>query len=286
MNGGVKEHEMTDRFTFGICSWCLPSDQETACGMAAEIGLDGMEVDIGLYEAGLPLSLPENQQRLLAAASATGIEIPTIGANTLCKHGMSTPSKSEIVREVLAALVEAAAALDIRLLQLPSFIDGFITNEDELVLTAEHLKFVCRRAADSGLTVGTENAISTEDNLRLLEMVDEPNLRVYFDTSNPYWFGNMDTLSMIEPLSPLFCELHVKDESLAPNEAKPHFVKLGTGGSSFHKAAAAILASEYEGWIHLENSYRVTDRFTESDSLAALRTDVEIMRSTFAETGV
>ena len=50
------------RYSFGICSWCFPADQETACGLAAEIGLDGMEIDIGAIEDGLPLADPDRQR--------------------------------------------------------------------------------------------------------------------------------------------------------------------------------------------------------------------------------
>lgn len=42
------------RYSFGICSWCIPTDQEAACGRAAEIGLDGMEIDLGSVEDGCP----------------------------------------------------------------------------------------------------------------------------------------------------------------------------------------------------------------------------------------
>lgn len=272
---------MTDRYSFGICSWCLPADQETACGMAAQIGLDGIEVDLGKVEDGLPLSVPENQRRLLAAATEAGIRIPTIAANTLCDHGMSNPAEKAVVRDILSTLANVARAMNIKLIQLPSFIDGFINNDDELRLTANHLKYICERAMDSGTTVGTENAISADDNLRLLEMVDAPNLRVYFDTSNPRWFSDMDAVPMIEQLRPHLCELHVKDQTLAPGAKKPHFVPLGTGGSSFREAAAMIVRSGFRGWIHLENSYPVNGDTPIQAALNALASDVEMMKATF-----
>ena len=271
------------RYSFGICSWCFPADQETACGLAAEIGLDGMEIDIGAIEDGLPLADPDRQRSLLGAAENAGISLPTIGANTLCEHGMSDPSKAKIVQEILSALVKTAAQMEIGLIQLPSFVNGFIRNDDDLEQTAESLRFACRQAAEHGITVGTENALSVKDAQRLLDLVDAANLKIYFDTSNPYWMAGLDTVSMIDTQAPHICEHHVKDQLHIGDGTKGKFVPLGEGESSFFDAAKEIVRSGYRGWIHLENSYPVGDDTTVEDSIAGLVNDVEIMKATFVE---
>ena len=40
----------------GIAEWCSPIPGPAACRMAAEFGLDGVELDLGELRRGLPLS--------------------------------------------------------------------------------------------------------------------------------------------------------------------------------------------------------------------------------------
>jgi len=271
------------RYSFGICSWYFPVDQEAACKLAAEIGLDGMEIDIGAVEDGLPLADPERQKSLLEAAENAGIALSTIGANTLCNHGMSDPAEAKTVQEILSTLVKTAAQMEIGLIQLPSFVNGFIRNDDDLEQTDESLRFACTRAAEYGITVGTENALSVKDAEGLLNLVDAANLKIYFDTSNPYWMAGLDTVSMIEPQAPHICEHHVKDQLHIDDGKKGKLVPLGEGESSFVDVAKEIVRSGYRGWIHLENFYPVGDDRTVENSIARLANDVEIMKATFVE---
>ncbi len=118
------------RFKYGICIWNLPVEGPAACIQAVEYGLQGVELDMGNWEEGLPLRNPELQQAYLTVSREVGIEFPTLGANTLCTYGMSKAEKKDTVRDIFSAMVETAAAMGIPKLQVPSFIDGFITNED------------------------------------------------------------------------------------------------------------------------------------------------------------
>ena len=85
--------------------------------------------------------------------------------------------------------MDTALALDIPILQLPSFVKGFITDEAGFQSTVECLRFACEHAQGTDLIVGSENALSTEDQFRLLEGVGYDNFRLYFDTRNPFSMG-------------------------------------------------------------------------------------------------
>lgn len=261
------------RFNYGVCIWNLPKTGPEACFQAAEFGLEGVELDMGSLEDGLPLTDTNLRQAYLAAADETGIVFPTLGANTLCDFGMSRKEKIEAVRQIFAAMVDTAVVMGIPKLQVPSFIDGFITNEDEFRTTVENLRILCDLAAEKGLIVGAENAISAEENLRLASEVDRSNLRFYFDTSNPYWFGGgMDSPGMIPLMSDRICEYHVKDQT---DEGGDRFVRLGEGKSSFMESSQALMATDFRGWILLENDYR------EDLSLDDLRADIVTLRKVF-----
>lgn len=247
---------MLERFKFGICSWSLPAKNivET-CKLSHEIGLEGIELDLGKLEEGLPLSQPEMQQKLKEEGTRWQIQFSTLGANTLCDHGLSQAEKEPVVRSILETLVQTAADMAIPLVQLPSFVNGFINTEDELIQTSKNLQYVCDLASPCGITVGAENALSVEENLRLYEMVGRDNLAVYFDTSNPFWMSGLTTQDMIAPLADKICEFHVKDEIMNEETQKCEFADLGQGGSSFQESVREILKTSYQGWILLENCY-------------------------------
>lgn len=132
----------------------------------------------------MPLSDPGRQRSLLKAAGNAGISLPTIGANALCNHGMSDPSATKVVQEILSALVKTAAQMEIGLIQLPSFVNGYIRNDDDLAQTAESLRFVCEQAAEHGIAVGTENALSVKDAQCLLDQVDAEYVVAYVISDN------------------------------------------------------------------------------------------------------
>ena len=246
---------MSERFKFGICIWDVPAEGPDTCAVVSQYGLDGMELDMGDWKDGLPLGKPEIQAKYRNAGKEHGIVFPTLGANTLCDHGMSKTENTDIVRSIFETMVSTAVSLEIPKLQIASFFDGFINNEEEFLTTVDNLRYICDIAGRENLIIGIENAISVKENQRLLALVNKPNLRYYFDTSNPFWFGDgMHSPSMIHEMADQICEYHVKDE-IKDTKGNVHFSRLGEGRSTFMEASAAILVTDYEGWILLENDY-------------------------------
>lgn len=263
-----------EKFKYGVCIWSLPETGPEACSMASRLGLEGIELDMGMWEDDLPLTGKALQQQFMEAGNRNSIEFMTLGVNALCFHGMSQPEKGDTVKRILSASVETALAMDIPKLQLPSFFHGIISNERGFESTIESLKFVCELVEDTELLIGTENALSVADNFRIAEQVDSRNLRFYFDTSNPHWIGDgRDPVGMIARMADLICEYHIKDEDGASPEER-YFVPLGRGQSSFQKSVDAIIKSEYQGWLLLENDY------TDTLNLEDLKNDLEVLKST------
>ncbi len=63
----------------------------------------------------------------------------------------------------------------------------------------------------------------------------------------------MHSPTMIPLMADKICEYHVKDET---DEGGKRFVRLGEGNSTLSEAAEALLITDFEGWILLENDYR------------------------------
>lgn len=231
----------------GICQWIFPFEGPYACKVAADLGLSGIELSFDSE-----LSQKYVQNMYLEASRQWGIAFPSLGINALCEHGLSKVSKETIVYEILDLAVEIASSMGISLLQVPSFGDGVISTEEEFQQTAKTLAYACKKAEKYLITVGTENALSAEDNYRLMKTCGYNNLKVYFDTQNPCAMKGFDSAEMIRKLHPYICESHVKDgiDGMLGNAL------LGNGTSCLKESLDALLEREFSGWLILENNYQ------------------------------
>lgn len=269
-------------FKFGICEWAAPVQGPYVFRMARELGLDGVEIFQGDYERALPTSNPWIQNAYLSQARENGVEISGIAVNSIDNHPMTAPEgdpEHEIVTFCIREAVKTAAAMDIPIVQIPSFFKSDITCEADFERVSAHLRAACRLAEDHGIIIGTENALSARQNLELIQAVGMANLRVYFDTQNPQYMRNYSAPEMIRELKGKICEVHVKDGRRGELSAS----LLGEGDSDFFGSVAALKETGYSGYIVLENYYdRAPMNRCDRDAIALLRSDIEIMKKAFA----
>ena len=103
-----------------ICQCSIPvQDAEKSIAFAAQLGLEGVEPDLGSYEQGFPLSHAEEQAKYRAWRERLGIAYPALAVNALCQYGMSVAASRPIAEMAIARTVETAVALDIPIVQLP-----------------------------------------------------------------------------------------------------------------------------------------------------------------------
>ncbi len=239
---------------FGICQWSMPElEPGAATQILSELGLDGIELDAGNWDGThLTLSNHELQQRWLDAIAGTALQIPALGVNALCGDGMSKADKMATVRAILADGVAIASAMEIPALQLPSFFDGAIGTDQELATTAECLQEVCDLAEAHGIVVCTENALTVEDCLKLIALVDRQNLKVFFDTQNPWAMERQNAREILQSeYAHLYSAAHTKDG----HGDKLSSALLGDGDSDFAQTMAVFVEQNYAGWFILENNY-------------------------------
>jgi L-ribulose-5-phosphate 3-epimerase len=103
------------------------------------------------------------------------------------------------------------------------------------------LKSAAPKAEKEGMILGLESYLSAEDNLKILDRVGSPALKVYYDVGNSTDKGR-DVLKEIPLLGKLICEFHFKDANY----------RLGQGRIDFRKVRQALDKIDYSGWIHIE----------------------------------
>ena len=245
---------MTSSNKIGICEWSLPVDGPYACRLAADLGFDGLQINVGDYHRGFSMSRGLVQDAYLEMAQNSGIEFPSMAARVTDYYTMF-PSRDEeesrIVRSGIGKAIEACAAMRIPRLLVPNFEKSEIRGPKDFEEAVRVFQWTCDKAGEKDIIVAAENTLSALDTQRFLGQIDRPNLRIYFDTQNYYLHKGYDTPALLDELFDHVCEIHVKDGKGKDLSG----ALLGKGDTDFHGSLQVIKKHGYAGWIVIENYY-------------------------------
>jgi len=227
------------RFKIGACEWSLRKSDPSCFELAKQIGLDGVQVDIGRASNGVWLRRADVQQKYLAAAKASGLEIASLAMAELNNIALKSEPRAAIW---LHDSIAVAKALGVQVVLVAQFHNGDLRNDKPGVdRTVELLKELAPRAEKAGVILGLENYLSAEQNLDIVSRVGSRAVQVYYDVGNSTDMG-YDIYKEIRMLKGQICEFHAKDGK--------HL--LGQGRIDFAKVRAAMDAIDYRGWIQIE----------------------------------
>jgi L-ribulose-5-phosphate 3-epimerase len=227
-------------FKIGACEWNLGRADPSCFDVAKQIGLDGVQVNMGRVGNDMHLRKPEVQKAYLAAAKRTGLEIGSLAIGEM----NNVPLKSDPrAARWLDESIDVCKALGITVSMPACFGRGDLdmANTKEIDHFVGVLKDVAPKAEREGIIIGLENYLSAEDNMKLIDRVGSPAVQVYYDVGNSTDKGR-DILKEIRTLGKLICEFHAKDAG--------HM--LGQGRIDFKQVRKAIDDIGYSGWIQLE----------------------------------
>jgi len=112
--------------------------------------------------------------------------------------------------------IRAAEALGSTVILLAFFRDNApdMTREASYGPVVDLLQKMAKPAADAGVIMGLENSLSPADNKKLVDLVDHPAVRVYYDPHNMAHYGHGDqAVPGIKLLGKeRICMVHVKNE--------------------------------------------------------------------------
>jgi L-ribulose-5-phosphate 3-epimerase len=235
------------RFKLGACDWSLKKRADPAAlQVAQELGLDGVQVDLKIDlqrpAPGILLRDPKLQQAYRDALRKTGLSIASFALSVM----NWVPLKSDPRAAAwLADSLEVCRAMGVKLVMPACFNKGKLDLRQtrEIGRFVAALRQVAPRAEKAGITIAVENSLSAEDNLKILERVGSPAVKVYYDVGNSADRGrDIDREIRTLGKQKLIAEFHFKDG--------PRL--LGQGRIDFKKVRKAMDAVGYEGWIQLE----------------------------------
>ncbi|MCK8824215.1 sugar phosphate isomerase/epimerase family protein [Fuchsiella alkaliacetigena] len=273
---------MSAKIKLGICQWCLPVEGPYGVKLAAELGFDGIQLNIGTHQKGFLLSKQVVKEAYLELGAEFGIEFPSIVTTELDNYSMVAAEDSkeyQIAMMSITKAIDAAAAMEIPMVMIPSFARSDIRSEEAFARAVEVLKYSCDYAQERGVKIGTESLLSVERLLKLLAEVDRPNLELYFDTQNHYLREGYSIPQMLRELLPnLYPEIHVKDGK----DGDLSGALLGEGDTDFYKSMEVLKENNYSGWLISENYYNQRPLSLESDDpVELIRQDIETLKKVF-----
>jgi sugar phosphate isomerase/epimerase len=174
-------------FRLFACDWTLQKTcNPEAFELAARIGLDGVQVDFGRIKEGvttLPLFDQRHQEKILAASAQHGVTIASLAMGVL----NSVPYKSDAATEqwVLDS-IRVMQRMKTRVALLAFFSKGDLVDDPSGVTEViRRLKKFAPRAEAAGLVYGIESWLKAPELERILDAVNSPAIKVYYDVENP-----------------------------------------------------------------------------------------------------
>jgi endoglucanase len=248
----------------GVCDWTIgKSGDPAALGLAGSLGLDGVQVSLVPDGPSLALADPARRRAYLEAAERTGVAIASFAIGDLNDVPLKNDPRAETW---LGQGIEIAAAMNVKVILVPFFGKGDLANDPAGVdATVAALKRLAPKAEKAGVTLALENWLSAGDNLKILERVGSPAVRVYYDVANSQDAGH-SILDEIRLLKSHIAEFHAKD-------TKDLY---GKGSMDFPAVRRAMEDIGYGGWLVMEGTKMPLG------VEKSVRYDTDYLRSVFA----
>jgi L-ribulose-5-phosphate 3-epimerase len=124
-----------------------------------------------------------------------------------------------------------------------------MAREDSYGPIVAMLRDVAPRAAEAGVILGLENSLSPADNVKLIDLVGHPAVRVYYDVHNmaTYRHGDQAVPGIKLLGKERICAVHVKNGMLRIEDPGP---------IDWPAAFRAFNEIGYDGWFVFETGHR------------------------------
>jgi len=230
------------RILLGVCDWTIgKTGDPAALGLAGSLGCDGVQASLVPKGDSLALIDPALRRAYLEACERTGVAIASFAIGDLNGVPLKSDPRAE---KWLAEGVDIAAAMNVKIILVPFFGQGDLKGDaagTDAVVAA--LKRLAPKAEAKGLFLVIENTLKAADNLKILERVGSPAVRVYYDVANSQDAG-YPILDEIRLLKDRIIEVHAKD-------TKDLY---GKGSIDFPAVRKAFEDIGYGGWLVMEGT--------------------------------
>ena len=183
--------------------------------------------------------------RYKAEAHRWGLNIPSTAG--VWDHAVWGPhSKLDLLDSIRATEILGARTMLVAFFKkdAPGMAD-----KKSYVPVVSLLKEVAPRAQEAGIVLGLENSLSPKDNKDLVDRIEHPAVKVYYDPDNMFQYGHgKEAVPGIELLGlSRICAVHVKNKGRTIQE---------TGRIDWAAALQALTKIRYDGWLVFETQHK------------------------------
>lgn len=231
-------------FQIGACDWSIGNTSNLgAMEMASLIGLDGVQLSLGLLENDFHLRKPEVQQAYKQLAKIFKVGFTGLAIGELNNYPLKSDARAD---QWVADSIDVAGAMNVKVILLAFFSKGDLKNDVQGTnAVIAKLKKICPKAEKAGITLGIESWLSAEEHMYIIDQVGSPNLKVYYDVANSEKMGYpiYDEIVWLGDKK-MICEFHFKENGYL----------LGQGRVDFKRVHSCLEKIQYQGCIQIEGS--------------------------------
>jgi sugar phosphate isomerase/epimerase len=240
---GFAEELLKMRLKIGACDWSIGKRADvTGLALAKQIGLSGIQVDLGNKENNLHLREKAVQDMYLKQSKETGIKITSLAIAEL----NNVPYKSEPETEQwVEDSINVAKVFGVKVVLLAFFAKNDLRNDDKgKAEVVRRLKKVAPKAEKAGITLGIESYLTAEEHLDIMDKVGSDAVKVFYDFRNATDAGN-DIYKEVKLLGKKnICELHMKENGLLLSKGSIDWAKVRRSLDAIHFRG--------DGWMQIE----------------------------------
>lgn len=245
--------QTSQRYKIGVIDLMLLKRQKLgALPLAKEIGADGIEVDMGGLgnRPTFDNQLLNDSVRQLFLNKANELHLEIFSLAMTGYYAQSFCGRAEY-RQSIADCIRTMQLMNVKTAFLPLGIQCDLkkdpTLRDSIVA---RLKIAGKMAADAGVVIAIETALSAAEEVQLLNEINSPAIKIYFNFSNPLKEGR-NLLSELKTLG--------KDRIAMIHASNKDGVWLQNDPQIDLKAVKQTLDKmKWSGWLVIERSRDAT----------------------------
>lgn len=213
---------------------------------AKQAGLDGVEIREGTTADQLEINSPATLKRYQEQMKQTGLPISSImmGLFNQCPLATDPRAISWMKQGIDAAKELKAQNILLAFFGKGDLLEGGVLKDAEFKAAAEKIKAVAPVAKEAGVTLAIESFLNADQLLRMMELIGDESVKIYYDVYNTGKTKKHDSPAEIRKLKGRIAQVHYKNGSQYLDEDKPHF----------EAVTVALKEIGYKGWIMLETS--------------------------------
>lgn len=255
------------KLSIGACDWSLGKSSDIgAFAVAKEIGLAGIQVNLGSLANNMHVREAEVQKRYLQESKTTGVKIASLAIGELNRVPYKSDPRTD---EWVWDAVDVASNFSVPVILLAFFAENDLRGDEQGKREViRKLKQVAPKAEKHRIILGIESYLTAEEHMDIIQKVGSKNVQVYYDFRNAADAGN-DVIREIKWLGrDVICELHMKENGSL----------LNGGTMDWPRIAEVLMEIDYrgDGWMQIEGA-----RPKDADIVYAYRQNLSYLKNLF-----